>query len=322
MLEYEGCEGGMAWVAVNGERLRTDDGETWYLPKRLLSGLRVDELPDFIDFMPCQWAEDGFVMVGGASLRLRRTGAGAVHVVFEDYDAREHWDDARGLESWMQVKRGVVSDREALLCDVLLESCDDDGDCVCLAYSADFEAETVELAVQLAEQVAAEVDGAVELLLGGQPVPNTPPSSEQEFTLKTVLPLLRMLGFRNIKYNHGSREFGRDVVFARVTEFDELEHWGAQVKHGDVSGGAGSEVNKLIGQAEDAFSMPFYSIYTRRQERISRLVIIVSGAFTENARQKICDGIQSSVLRNNLVFIDGDKISTLAERFRGRGRLG
>jgi hypothetical protein len=59
---------------------------------------------------------------------------------------------------------------------------------------------------------------------------------EQEFTLRTVLPILRKLGFQNVRYTHGNREFGRDVVFARVTEFQGLEFWGAQVKFGNVAG--------------------------------------------------------------------------------------
>jgi hypothetical protein len=61
-------------------------------------------------------------------------------------------------------------------------------------------------------------------------------------------------------------------------------------------------------------------IYTRQQLRICKLVIFISGKFTENAIEKICSKIESHSLRNNLVFIDGDKIETLAERFRGIGK--
>lgn len=64
--------------------------------------------------------------------------------------------------------------------------------------------------------------------------------------------------------------------------------------------------------------MPFYDIYTRQQQRICKLVIIASGKFTENAIEKICGKIESHSLRNNLVFLDADKIETLAERFRGQ----
>ena len=62
--------------------------------------------------------------------------------------------------------------------------------------------------------------------------------------------------------------------------------------------------------------MPFYDLYTKQKQRISKLAIIISGKFTENAIEKICEKIESHVVRNNLTFIDGEKIQTLAEQFK------
>ena len=155
--------------------------------------------------------------------------------------------------------------------------------------------------------------------LGAELWAPTEASDEREFTLRTVLPILRKLGFQNVRYNHGKRECGRDVVCARLTEFQDLEIWGAQVKFGDVAGGANAEIDELLGQIQDAFTMPFYDLYTKQKQRISRLAIIVSGKFTDNAIEKICEKIESHAVRNNVVFIDGDKLKTLAERFGGGG---
>ncbi len=63
--------------------------------------------------------------------------------------------------------------------------------------------------------------------------------------------------------------------------------------------------------------MPFYDLYTKQKQRISKLAIIISGKFTENAIEKICEKIESHAVRNNLTFIDGEKLKTLAERFAG-----
>lgn len=141
-------------------------------------------------------------------------------------------------------------------------------------------------------------------------------ASEKEFTLRTVLPILRKLGFQNVKYNHGKTEFGRDVTFSRVTEFQDVEFWAAQAKYGDVAGGANAEIDYLLAQIDDAFRIPFYNLYTKQRQRIAKLVIIISGKFTENAIEKICEKIESSAVRNNIVFVDGEKLATLAERFR------
>lgn len=191
-------------------------------------------------------------------------------------------------------------------------------DSIHLSYFAEIEVDKLTTAVQIAEQIAEEVEGAAEMRLGAQLWAPSNAENEKEFTLGTVLPIIRKLGFHNVRYNHGKREFGRDVLFARVTEFQDLEFWGAQIKFSDVSGAATADVNELLMQLDDAFKMPFYDLYTKQQQRISKLAIIISGKFSENAIEKICEKIESHALRNNLVFIDGEKLATLAEQFRGR----
>lgn len=119
----------------------------------------------------------------------------------------------------------------------------------------------------------------------------------------------------NVKYNHGNKEYGKDVTFARRTEFDEYEYYGVQVKYGDVSGGASGDINELITQAKDAFSMPFYDVYSRNKVRVSKVIIAVSGKFTLNAVEKIIEGIQEHPLKNNLIFLDGEKIENLMSKY-------
>ena len=140
--------------------------------------------------------------------------------------------------------------------------------------------------------------------------------NEEDFSLSIVIPILHRLGFSDIRYNHGKREFGKDIVFSRKTEFDYFEFWGAQVKCGDVYGKANSEIDEIIAQIDDAFKVPLYDLYTKQRERISKLLIVISGRFTENAIEKICEKIENNALRNNLIFIDGEKIGALGSRLR------
>jgi hypothetical protein len=318
MIEVESDEGEISAITINGERLDSDDGELWFLPKGLTAGLKVSDLPETVEFQPCQMREGSTVVLDSIPMRIRRIAPNKAHVVFEDSGTRKYWDGDIGFKAWMEAKKATIEERQAEVGDVHFGSYDDDGAWIWLTFTADIETESVESLVQLAEQIVNEVEGAAELRLGGKLLKASDPTNEEEFTVRVVLPVLRKLGFANIKYNHGKREYGKDIVFARLTEFQELEHWAAQVKYGDVDGGAGSEIDKLISQADDAFKMPFYDIYTRRQQRVSKLAIIVSGKFTENAIEKICEKIESHALKNNLVFLDGDKIDTLAERFRSK----
>jgi hypothetical protein len=62
--------------------------------------------------------------------------------------------------------------------------------------------------------------------------------------------------------------------------------------------------------------MPFYDLYTTQWQWIAKLTIIISGKSTEDAIEKICGRIEISAVRNNTIFVDGEKLKTLAERFR------
>ena len=193
---------------------------------------------------------------------------------------------------------------------------EDQGDWINLQFSTEIEAEVLDTAVQQAEQLIQEIEGTTDLALGSPFKKIEDAKNEADFTIGLVIPLIRKLGFINVKYNHGRREYGKDIVFARRTEFADIEYWGAQVKYGDISGGANAEINTIIAQAEDSFRMPFYDVYSRTKQRISRLAIIVSGKYKENAVEKICEGIERHSLKNNMIFIDGDKIGSLIEQIR------
>lgn len=302
-------------IRIDGESLDSDDGETWFLPKGLIRGLAVNDLPENVVFEICDRIENSVVMLDTIPIRLQKVGDNRVWLGFEDSGTRKYWDGAVGFKPYMEAKKAIVEERASEVGDVSFDDYEDDGAWIHLSYSGEIDADKLGIAVQLAEQIVAEIQGAAEMRLSAELWAPTEAADEQEFTLRTVLPILRKLGFQNVRYNHGKREFGRDVVFARVTEFQDLEFWGAQVKLGDITGGANAMIDELLGQIDDAFTMPFYDLYTKQKQRISKLAIIISGKFTDNAIEKVCEKIESHAVRNNVVFIDGDKLRTLAERF-------
>jgi hypothetical protein len=303
-------------IEINGEKLNSDDGETWIIPKALFRKLRVSELPEKIIFELCDYYEDNTVVLDTIPIRIRKIDTTSVFIEFEDSGTRKYWDGKIGFKYFMEAKKDIIEQREKEMNDIKLESYEDDGAWIHLLYSSIITADDCTTVVDIAEQIISEIDGVAEMKLGGEILAPNNSQNEKDFSLQIVLPILRKLGFQNIRYNHGRREYGKDIVFSRITEFGELEHWAAQVKFGDISGEAKSEIDAIIAQLDDAFKMPYYCIYTRRKERISKLAIIISGKFTENAIEKICEKIEINALKNNVVFIDGDKIQSLIERVR------
>jgi hypothetical protein len=316
MIEIDREDDGIHAIRIDGETLDSDDGETCFLPKGLIRDLAVNDLPEGSSFAICNRVENSTVILDTIPIHLQKIGSNRVRLHFEDSGTRKYWDGAVGFKPYMEAKRAIVEERASEVGDVSLDSYDDDGAWIHLAYSAEIGVDKVITAVEAAEQTVAEIEGAAEMRLGASLWTPRESTDERGFTVGTALPILRKLGFKNVRFSHGKREFGRDVVFTRITEFHDLEFWGAQVKFGDVKGGANAEINELLGQIDDAFKMPFYDLYTKRKQHISRLAIIISGKFTDNAIEKICQKIESNAARNNVLFVDGDKLRTLAEQFR------
>jgi len=315
-IEYIGEEGYFEGIIIDGQRFEAEYENTFVIPKSVLKEVRVEEIHPAITIEVCEKVEDGIIIITDIPYSIKNLDNTNVKILFEDSGRRKFWDGQIGFKLYMETKRDIILERQQELGDIHLDSYDDDGDYIFIDYHTTVQAETLNLVIQQAEQIIKEIEGAVELTLGSPFKDVSEAENEADFTIGVLIPLLRKMGFSNVRYNHGKKEYGKDIVFSRRTEFDEYEYWGVQVKFGDVSGGVNSDIDTLVSQAEDAFKMPFYDVYTRSKHRISKLLIAISGKFTENAIEKICEKIESHPLKNNIIFIDGEKIKTLAEKFR------
>ena len=110
----------------------------------------------------------------------------------------------------METKRDIILERQQELGDVHLDSYDDDGDYIFINYSATVQAETLALVIQQAEQIIKEIEGAVELSLGSPFKEISDAENEADFAISILVPLLRKMGFSNVRYSHGKKEYGKD----------------------------------------------------------------------------------------------------------------
>jgi hypothetical protein len=128
--------------------------------------------------------------------------------------------------------------------------------------------------------------------------------SEDNFTNDYVLPMLRAR-YRGVYYNHGTDEFGRDVLFWHIDEMGDRRDKGAQIKIGNISGSTGS-VQELIGQARAAFSVPMID-ESSVQRNICELYIITSGQIASNAKTQILTGL-GIPYANIIHFWNGERV--------------
>ena len=292
-----------------------NDGENFITPKYLLKDKNVNDIPVNTVFDICLEHTDGIIQLDAVPYSFTRIGNNKLLVRYSDTGRRKYWDGNYGFKIYMETKRDIVKEREKEIGDIKFISYEDDGEYIFLDYSIEIESELFNNVIDTSDQIISEIEGAVTITLGSPFKDIEDTANEKEFTVSLIIPLLRKLGFVNVRYNHGKKEFGKEIIFVRKTEFDEYEYWGAQVKYGDISGEANSEVDTIIAQIDDSMKIPFYDVYTRKKEKLSKVAIIISGKFTENAVEKICEKIESNSIKNNLVFIDSDKINSLMEKF-------
>jgi len=134
--------------------------------------------------------------------------------------------------------------------------------------------------------------------------------NEHLFTTEILLPTLKKIGFSEVKYTHGTKEFGKDIIFSKINEFNRIEYYALQAKAGDVKGSVSGQVNEIIQQIDDAFRIPFNLIGVSNEIYITKVIIGISGKFTENAEIKIRHKVDKRIL-GNLIFLDKEQILNL-----------
>ena len=112
------------------------------------------------------------------------------------------------------------------------------------------------------------------------------------------------------------KEYGKDVTFSEQTSFGSYRHYGVQAKAGDLLGEASAQVDDILGQLSDAFSMPYWELGSKEARYISTFIIVISGHFTENAREKIAEKVPKGVL-GSVYFLDWEAIQELVARYWG-----
>lgn len=137
---------------------------------------------------------------------------------------------------------------------------------------------------------------------------------EIQFCQKVLGPLLRRMGFLDVRYTHGVSEAGKDFTFSEMTKFGDLRHGALQAKAGDVNGRVSSPLRELLGQIEDAFENPYDALGDPTERWISTFVIAISGSFTEQAEKKIRDKIKKSIV-GSVHFLDKEKILGLIDQY-------
>lgn len=131
---------------------------------------------------------------------------------------------------------------------------------------------------------------------------------EKNFTIHCVIPALRNRNFLNVRYEHGTKEYGKDVIYQFNDNLGMVRYGAAQVKAGNISGKADGQLNNIIEQVKLAFQMPYIDMISQSEENIVQVLVICSGVYTNNAKDIILKRLMEF---RNVAFLDGQDISRM-----------
>jgi len=294
---------------VNGKEFYVDESGRVEVQISDLKGFKISSIPEGISLWPL---EGNTIIFEGVLSSIERY-PGIAYMEIHVY--RKYWDHKFGASQYFNAMKKAVESRQKSDRDVEFIEIEDDGTHLFFRYNIFlFEDMLIDEAFRRFQEIVREIEGHTERILNKEEISSEILNDERKFTLEILLPLLRNMEFTDIKYNHGNREFGKDITFSEFDRFGIRRNYGVQVKVGDLSGEAGSELDEMIGQIRDAFSMPYIDITSRERRYISDLVIAISGRFTNNAKEKIIEKVN----QRNICFLDIEKIQELLTKYIGK----
>lgn len=301
-------------ITINRKKVLID-GETYYIPDSYLVGLKTKEIPIGLQLTICKTITND---IPGSNLpfpQIVRISGNKLKIQLDEgrnYDYHTlgwtGWDYDFSPKLYYSTMKDVVQNNK----NFKYESFHFDSKYVGIVYSYTSKSSNVESFYKSFENLYFKVHEFTLDALGvikEQQFDKL--DTEREFIYNILMPLIRKIGFVNIIYNHGKNEYGKDIIFSRVTEFYDVEYWGLQAKFGNISGENKSDIDTIISQIDDSFKMPFIDLYSKSEQYISKLVIAISGKFTFNSINKILNKIESRAILNNIYFLDGQRIHSL-----------
>ena len=234
-----------------------------------------------------------------------------LYFLFRSSQPNKYWEGKWGLSTFLGALNDVIKD--SIEGEVHHLSVEDDYKEIEVKFKCEND---FEFSNQLTKYVALlnEYIKNTERLLSGVLWRKEFEKDEKLFCTELLYPLLRKMKFIDVRFSHGTREYGKDFTFSEITKFGNLKHYALQAKAGNIRGNVNSDIDELIGQLDDAFSMPYFEVSVNENRIINTFIIAISGNFTENAKEKIAKKTPA-VLRGSIYFLDREKILELIENY-------
>lgn len=144
-----------------------------------------------------------------------------------------------------------------------------------------------------------------------------PDLSEDKLRL-LLLQLFAAMGFQDVFHYHGgSLEQGKDITMWKAGDLGERVNYAVVVKRGNVTGKAAGKggAGEIETQVRQCFGTAFRDKLTAADEYVHQCWVVASGKIPKQALLAIQSSLESTNLRGQTRFIDGDKLGALISKY-------
>ncbi len=156
--------------------------------------------------------------------------------------------------------------------------------------------------------------------IGGLPELTTPNTrtaiaalSEDDLRVKVLIPMLRGLGCIKVEDWHGTNEKGKDIYFAYLDVFGDVQHCCVFIKQGDITKSGKTDIRAYDAQLREAFHSEFTNPLTNDAPiRAGSVYIACNGTINGYAHDYIRDNFELQY-PGRIRFMDADKIAYIID---------
>jgi signal transduction histidine kinase len=137
---------------------------------------------------------------------------------------------------------------------------------------------------------------------------------EEALTRDIVIPLLKEMGYQDVRYVHGMYEHGVDIICSEVTPLG-TEFCGVQVKAVPITGAKTKKtgnVTEMINQAGSALRHAFLDERDNTEKRLDKYFIITSASISDVSASEIRDALRD--FGRTIRFVDGQALANHVDK--------
>lgn len=213
------------------------------------------------------------------------------------------------LIQFLRSKKLIIQDRSRIINDIKhIKYFEDEFVGEDIEYQANIKFKNFDHLINYSTLLYSEINKSTSLATENRVIDLKTGINIQELKEQIIIPILLKLEFFNVVHNTEENTNGKDIIFTKISDFDEYEFYCAKIFTKDLSNLTENEIKKIVTEIHDAFYIPFNDILSNDQKSISKMALITPFYLPDKTKKSITSKISGIGIKNNIIFIDKYKI--------------